>query len=245
MIFTCFSSSNSIKKPSFKYFPKSFDISVEGKVVKSVKEATDLNGENKSMIINFSPILARKVRFTQTGKNWDQNDNFLFIKGIEILSSESKYSKGVFAKLVNECENRDPHTCPVIISSTNFDFNSFYLIDQTDNICTYAREKSWFQVELTRGTAILNGFRLKRSNPFKMRNYKIICTDDLNKPESDWKTLIEINEKTENEHKVLDIYEFAHPSPPVRFIKLIATGPDWDNDLRLRFYHFDLFGTYF
>lgn len=119
------------------------------------------------------------------------------------------------------------------------------MIDQTDNICTYAREKSWFQVELTRGTAILNRFRLKRSNPFKMRNYKIICTDDLNKPESDWKTLIEINEKTENEHKVLDIYEFAHPSPPVRFIKLIATKSDWDNDLRLRFYHFDLFGTYF
>ena len=94
--------------------------------------------------------------------------------------------------------------------------------------------------------AILNGFRLKRySYPDLMKSYKIICSDDINKPIETWTTLIEINEKTKEDHKQLDIYEFPRSSPLTKFIRLIQTGPNWNNDIRLKFYHFDLFGTYF
>ena len=230
---------------SDSYFPKSFDIAVEGKTVKSVKEARELNGEYKDMTVNFEPIHGRKIRFIQKGPNWDENTNFLYIKGIELLSSESRYSKGVFKTLVDESEDKDPHKCPVIISASYFDFNNFYRVDSKINTYTYDFENSWFQVELTRGTAILNGFRLKRCGKFRLKSYKLICTFFSSKPESSWTKLIEINEKSNDEHGLLDIYEFPHPSPPTRFVRLVQTGRGWNNDLQLRFFHFDLFGSYF
>ena len=73
----------------------------------------------------------------------------------------------------------------------------------------------------------------------------MICTDDSSKPESSWTTLIEINEETENEHEQLGIYEFPHPSPPTRIVRLVQTGENWSDELNLMFVHFDLFGSYF
>lgn len=57
--------------------------------------------------------------------------------------------------------------------------------------------------------------------------------------------LIEINEKTYNEHKDTDIYEFQHSSPPIKFIRLIQEGRNWNNDDFLLFFHLDFFGMYF
>ena len=92
---------NGIKiSSSFKRFPKSFDIEVNGKVVATVKDAFELNGENKDMIINFSPILASNVRFKQTGTNWDENNYYLYIKRIELLSPDSQYPQGVVETLI-------------------------------------------------------------------------------------------------------------------------------------------------
>ena len=102
-----------------------------------------------------------------------------------------------------------------------------------------------FKFELTRGTAVLNGFRLFKCSCNMPKSYKLICTDDSSKPELSWTTLIEINEKTENEHEILDIYEFPHPSPPTRFVRLVLTGKNWSDQLHLQFLHFDLFGSYF
>lgn len=187
-------------------YMKSFDLSVEGKIVKSVKEATGLNGRNKSMTGSFPKTCGRKVRLTQTGQNWDKNDNFVFIKGIEIMSPEDKYSKRVFAALAAESENNDPRRCPVIISAKWYDHNRFHSINSKSITSTYPWKNFWFQVELTKGVAILYGFRLKKNNSSKLKSYKLICTDDSSKPESAWTTLIEINEKSENEHE--NIYEF-------------------------------------
>ncbi|KAK8900331.1 hypothetical protein M9Y10_002655 [Tritrichomonas musculus] len=203
------------------YFPKSFDIAIDGITMKSVKVANELNGAYKDMTVKFDPIRGRKVRFRSTGPNWT-GESFLLVKGIELLSTEAKYSKGVFATLVSESENKDPHKSPVIVFASSLDFDSFYLLDADKNVSTYPYKNSWFQVELTKGTAILNGFRFWRCNPEKLRSYKLICTDDSSKPESSWTTLIEINEKTENEHELLDIYEFPHPSPPTRFVSSIV-----------------------
>ena len=77
-----------------------------------------------------------------------------------------------------------------------------------------------------------------------MRNYRIICTDDVNKAEDEWTTLIEVEENGKDEHKILDIYEFSKQSPPCKYIRLLQTGPNWDDALNLVFIHFDLFGKY-
>ena len=229
---------------STQSFPKSFDIEIDGNKKKSITSASELNGANKEMKIDIDPTLCHKFKFIQTGPNWDKGSNFLWIKRIELLSSESKYSGGVFSTLVSSNSNKDPHRCPVIMSSTCFDHNTFHSLDSPTNTWTFNYKNSWFQIELTRGFAILNGFRLKRHNNGKLKSYKIICTDDSKKSTDEWTTLIEINETNENEHEILDIYEFSQPSPPVRFIRLIQTGPSWKNDLSLKFHHFDLFGFY-
>ena len=105
-------------------------------------------------------------------------------------------------------------------------------------------ENSWFQIEFPKGKAIINGFRLKRCVQDKLQQYKIICTDDVYKPLEEWITLIEIDEKSKTEHEILDIYEFPQPSPPIKFIRLIQTGPNWDDNHYLEFYHLDFFGSY-
>ena len=230
---------------SSSYYPKSFDIEIEGKIVKSIKEAKELNGKHREMNIDIEPMKGRIIRIINKGKNWDKDKYSMNLQRIEILSSEAKYSKGVFATLIESNSKRDPHKCGVHITSTNFGFNSFHMIDAAANISTDNQENSWFQVELTKGTAIISGFRLKKGNSCKLKNFKIVGTDDINKPIDRWSTLIEINEKTENDHKQLDIYNLPKPSPPIKFIRLIQTGKGWNNDEFLIFYHLDFFGYYF
>lgn len=77
-----------------------------------------------------------------------------------------------------------------------------------------------------------------------MKKYKIICTNDALKLEEEWITLFKIDEQSENEHEILDIYEFSKPSPPIKFVRIMQIGPNWGGKLNLKFYHFDLFGEY-
>lgn len=212
-------------------YPRSFDIAFDGETVKSVKDAEELNGPYKDMIVNFDPIFLKKLEwhiFIIFKKNWT------FVNWTK-----------VFTTLVDESENKDPHKCPVFIAATSFDFNSFTSSEAKNYVWVYAYENQWFQIELTKCAAILNGFRIKRTETSKLKSYKLICTDDSSKPVSSWTTLIEIDEKTIDEHEILDIYKFERPSPPAKFVRLVHTGKNWDDKLDISFYNFDLFGTYF
>ena len=42
-------------------YPRSFDIAFDGETVKSVKDAEELNGPYKDMIVNFDPIFLKKL----------------------------------------------------------------------------------------------------------------------------------------------------------------------------------------
>lgn len=68
-------------------FPKSFDIEIDGKIIKSIQNENELNCANKNVTIYFDQVLCKKFRFIQTGPNWDKNNNFLKIKQIELLYS--------------------------------------------------------------------------------------------------------------------------------------------------------------
>ena len=158
-----------------------------------------------------------------------------------------KTKKGVFSTLVKNNGN-DPHKSHVFVKTSIFDINDYYLVDRinivSDNICTFSYEDLWFQVEFTQGFAILTGFRMRRTDNGKLKSYKIICTDDKNKPINEWSLLIEINEKRKDEHQTTDIYRFPHASPLAKFARIVMTGPNWSNGLNLKFIHFDLFGKY-
>lgn len=222
-------------------FPKSFDIEIDGVKTASIKSAQELNGAFKSMIVKFDSISCQKVKLIQTESNWDIGNNCLNIQRIELLSPEEKYKKGVFSKLVSMSPSKDPHKCPVIISSSCFDFNTFHLLGSSKNICLYGRQNAWFQIELTGGFAIIHGFRILRFKGIKLKSYKIICTNDVSLPTNEWETLMEVGQNDADEP---EIFQFEKPSPPVRFVRIIQAKEDWFDDLFLAFYHFDIFGVY-
>lgn len=226
-----------------RYFPQSFDVEVDDRIVASIKGTKKLNGPNRVMNVIFKPCRGQKIRIKQTGPNLDEGDNFLIFKRFEIQSPDPEFASGVFATLINASESRDPHKCPVFISASRFDFNAFTSLDAPYNICV-PDENSWFQVELPYGFAFLTGCRIKRGDQNRLRSFRIICSDNCQKPLISWTTLLDVSEKTKDEHKLLDTYMFQSRSPPAKFVRIILTGPHWDNEWFLIFFHFDLFGTY-
>ncbi|KAK8870877.1 hypothetical protein M9Y10_008775 [Tritrichomonas musculus] len=226
------------------YFPKSFDIEIDGKTVLSVREARELNGKGKEMIVSFGQVKGRNVRIILTDKNWDKNDHFIAISHVELLSNDVKYSKGVFAKLVEMSKNNDPHNCGVVISSSYFDFNSFFLLNSKSCTWTFNDKNPWFQIELISGLAVIHSFRLNKNPNRPLKSYRIVASDDPKKPVHSWLILFEISELSINEHKILDVYQLEKPSPPIRAIRMVQTSPNWGNDLFLSFLHLDFFGYY-
>lgn len=235
---------NGVKIYSFsQFFPRSFDIKIDGEIVASIKDAKELNGKNQMMKVEIEPRECHKIRIITTGPNWDKGAKNVIYKRVELTSPDAKYKKGVFATLLQEHEGNDPHRCGVHIAASNFDFNSFVSVEAKYCIITVPEDDSWFQVELTKGSATVDAIRLRRCNPGKLKSFKIIATDDVNKTTDQWVKLCEVNEQSEEKTPLVEVYKFDK-SPSVKFIRLIQTGPNFENQLSLKFLHFDIFGTY-
>lgn len=220
-------------------FPKSFNILIGKDLVYSSTEENDLNGPYKEKTIEFPEKKGKTLSFVKTGPSWDLG-NMIMLKRIEILSSDEKYTKGVFQTLVDKY--KDPHLSKVLISSTSFVNDTFYLINTSDHISTGFAENSWFQVELTKGLAIINGFRVDLQN---LKSFKIIATEDKKKPINSWIELYEFNENQTSDSKNLTFCMLPQQSIPVKCIRLIQTKPNRRNKKNLVIYHFDIFGKYF
>lgn len=91
----------------------------------------------------------------------------------------------------------------------------------------------------------MKGFRIIRNPKDKIKSYKIICTDDPDKPINSWVTLFSIKEDSIKSNPLLYTHEFDKPSPPTRYVRIVLTGNSWNDKSTLRFHHFELFGTYF
>ena len=217
-----------------------FDVFVDDNEIKINIE----NLKNDEITINFGTIPCKKLLFKiKSSLGNTLKNEYIVLNGIELFSTEEKYEKGVFMTLIENNEFNDPHKCPFIISSSGFDFNSFYLINKSQGISTFDDNNSWFQIEFTQGLAILNGFRLKRTKHNKIREFKIVSTDDVNTPIEKWLTLFEFNEKND-EFKSFDIFQFDQASQPTKFVRIIQTGPNWDNGFHFILIHIDFFGSY-
>lgn len=230
-----------IKIASFLcYFPKKFDILIDNEIVHS-NNSNDLNGAYKEMIININPRNGRSIKFINGGENCEQNEDHQHLGKIEILSNDPEYQNGVFDKLIRSSKSHDPHKCEVLFSATNFDFHSFYLIGNSKSICTSSDGNLWFQIEFINGLAVLTGFRLAKCRWTRMKNFKVIATDDCNKLLNAWTTLIEVNEH----QNLFDIFTFENPSPLIKFIRIVQIGKTWEDRNYMAFHHLDFFGYYF
>ena len=188
-------------------------------------------------IILEKPTKIKSLQFIIHDIN-DGEVHFSRINRIELFTPENT---AVFESLLQESKDHDRHRCGVILIASHYDTNYFYLKNDSKHwITTNNKPGSWLQIELTKGYAILTGFRFRKTKNHLTLHYKIIATDDKNKEERTWKTLIDV--KNENEINVTR--KFNELSPRVKFIRLVQTGKNIKND-ELKLKHFELFGYYF
>lgn len=64
---------------------------------------------------------------------------------------------------------------------------------------------------------------IKRYKDHKLKNFKVICTDDNRKREFAWITLFYLNENIEKD-QFFEVFEFQYPIPPTRFVRIVSTG---------------------
>lgn len=218
-----------------------FDVLINEKQIEISAE----NLSDDELLISFDQIACKKLTFRiKDSAAFDHIHEYISLNGIELLSTEEKYYKGVFAALIENNESHDPHKCPVIITASNYDFSSFFLISGSHSISTFNQEDSWFQIEFTKSNVILDGFRLKRSKSNKLKVFKVIGTDDINKPIEKWSTLVEVNEQESNEFHIFDVFQFQQPSEPIKVVRIIQTESNWSCNFHLIIMHIDFFGKY-
>lgn len=146
--------------------------------------------------------------------------------------------------MISTSFRKDPHDIPVHVSASVFDYNHFHDINCSKNIYIDGSGKNeYFQIEFTKGYAVLTGFRLKRTNARTLKQFKLICSDDQNKNIDYWQVLIDVCENFKPD-RLMDVFTFEQASPPVRFARLVMTGPTHSGDYKFSFLHLDFFGTY-
>lgn len=125
-----------------------------------------LNGKTPIKKITFYP------------KNDISNqDTWPIFQRIDLYKSKND-SKSICESLIEKREDKDPHRCGVFIKASVFDYDNFFDINNKNEIITLAENNPYFKYEITKGYAILTGFRFKKTIWHKTTHYKIIATDN-------------------------------------------------------------------
>ena len=214
-----------------------YDDDDEKIVLYSTQDDPALNGTNKEVILNVKATSSKKFRFEKYGPNW-AGTNFIRIKNIEFYSDDPDYLGGIFKTLVEKAGG-DPHKADVYITSSNFDFKRFHKISPSRTLCTlYDEEPPWFQVELTNGKAIVNGYRVQILDNFPITRWKVLGSNDG----ESWETIHEVDAKP-SEISTLMTFNVSSKNPFSLF-RFVNTMENTNDDLKLRLKHFDIFGVY-
>lgn len=132
-------------------------------------------------------------------------------------------NKPVFESLIQKSKYKDPHRCGVYIDATYYSTNLFYNLQEEFPkglyVTTFDVENSWFMVELTKGHAMINGYKLQKMEDHFMCSYVIKVTDNIKKDEKDWITL----PVDDNKEKLVIQMKF-NVYYPAKIIKIIQTG---------------------
>lgn len=235
-------------KNQLKYF--SIEIENDDKMSKfvdvGIKEFDETNEKKKVKKIPLDPTECKKIKIIPNNNeklvNFDKKNNeaYLRMKKIELFSPDPRYSDGYFKTLIKESFHKNSRKIGVNLSSSRYDFNKFHLHDVNyPHTTTFDKQNSWFQIELTKCFAFVNGFRLKcLSKEFQPLKYKIIATYDYKDDETMWHTLYEGNDK--NPEPII-LKKFSMLSPPVKFIRIVQLDKN-SVDYELKVHHFDIFG---
>lgn len=237
--------SNYLKKISYKINDDENDVDVS---FEDTNEFQSKDTTKRIITRSINPTILSKITINIKSTPEQTSMCFPIFGGLELFSG--KYPEGIFKNLVEKDRNHDPHRCGVYIESTHFCANDIYheqkKFPEGKYISTYSIENSWVKIELTKGIALINGFRLQKLDEgyLLLAHYKIIATDDPNKNESEWPIIYE----TENADKRRMVEEHLDKYYPVKIVKIIITGhnmyKDEDRGFQLHFRYFDIFGLF-
>jgi hypothetical protein len=194
-----------------------------------------LNGDGNEVIIDIKATRSTTFRLEKYGTNW-QDSNFFRLKNIELFSDEPRFIGGVFQTLVGQ--SHDCHRVKVLLTSSNFDFQSFHLLSPHKSMCTLSDEEPpWIQFELSKGSAIVQGYRLEHVNDHLFNEYSLQGSNDF----TIWTIIDRRNEPpTSSSLRVCQ----CKNTLAFRYFRLIYEVKQSAGTAKLRIRHFDIFGIY-
>ncbi|KAH0795830.1 TKL family protein kinase [Histomonas meleagridis] len=215
---------------------KTYDEDGDPTTIFRTKNDQSLNGEDKKLDITLDKVITtNKVKIIKKGYNWSKT-KFVRIKNFELFSDQPEFIGGVFANMIKRA-NGDPHRADVYITSSNFDFRRFHKLSPSHSLCTLNdADSSWFQCELTKGKAVVQGYRLQFLSSFPITKYSIQGSNDL----ENWTVLDRVS-TTKGETALLVVRE-CHSMQPFKYIRFFNEMVL--EEKKLRFRHFDIFGVY-
>lgn len=222
-------------------FLKSFQIVVGVDIVYLTNNEKNIQKPHRTATIQFTPQITQKITIQQNGTTPFE------LKNVEFASLDDEFPEGVFKKLVQNAGG-DPHKAKVNITARNFDLETFHSINELSNISTLSEDVNWFQIEFIEGKMHVTGYRLKRTQNFLLRGWKVYGSDDDSYPLSDWTLIDERYEEKNHQYDVIEFYEVNHPSnnnKGFRFLRLVSDVEKWNKTKNLTFYNLDFFGDYY
>jgi hypothetical protein len=198
-----------------------------------------LNGELKEVTHTFQPAVRTKIiRFEQTGKSWS-GKNFIGLKRMDFLTDQCQ---GPYFEDLLQTTNGDPHKLPVNLTARYFDVYSFLSVNPESYICTFdSPTPSWFQVEFVQGRVSVAGYRLRKHDVLRMKQWTIRGSNDIQLALESWVIIHNISEPQDSPS--FGVYN-CPPSAPFKFLRLVMDAPGWNERTYLAFWHFEIFGDY-
>ncbi|OHT05790.1 hypothetical protein TRFO_26388 [Tritrichomonas foetus] len=211
-------------------------------VVYENDEEIKLNESLAELIVQFPPVTGSIFRLVQTGPAWD-GENAISLKNVEFKAKGSKYHPGVFASMLEESDG-SPHRAKVVISSNDFDFETYHMLNTENCIQTYSKPSpSWFQVEFAKGRLRIYGYRIKRNEQMMLRGWSLRATNDEDDPIDQWEQIHSVVEAKEGDLNIVSVFK-CKSKMYFKYFRVVQERPCWDDSNALEFCHFDMFGHY-
>lgn len=218
-----------------------YDSKDEEVLLFEAKNDESLNGKYNTITKLFlKKFKTKKLRLEKFGENWS-NTNFFRIMHIDFFSDDPRFQgKGVFEQFIEEAPDKDAHKSMVYVTASNFDFRFYHQIDPKRSICTlYDDSFPWFQIELASGSVVISGYRLIQNSNFPLTNWTVEGSND----KTQWELIH--HQVFEDDFMVNTFFFIRGSNKPFKYIRIVNRQCDGDETMKLRFRHFDIFGTFY
>jgi hypothetical protein len=194
-----------------------------------------LNGSSNEVVVDLKSTVSSTFRLEKYGMNW-QGTRFFRLKNIELFSDQPEYLGGVFRTLVEKAG--ECHHARVLVSASNFDFQHFHILGARKSMCTLLDEgPPWIQFEITRGSVIVNGYRLEFVTDNIFGAWSLQASNDLDA----W-SVIDRRSGPPGTQRL----EVCHCRSEIafRYFRVYYEARDTQGTPKLRLRHFEIFGIY-